>query len=102
MPGHPPRAPHQQLHGGLAAGGRRLPLREPAHRAFPKAAESWDLDRIVADYASAAVRCKEGGLDGIELQSYGHFFDGFLSPATNHRDDEYGGDLEHRMAFPAV
>ncbi|MFJ8925528.1 FAD-dependent oxidoreductase [Streptomyces sp. NPDC102364] len=76
------------------------PLREPAHRAFPKVAEPWDLDRIVADYASAAVRCKEGGLDGIELQSYGHFFDGFLSPATNHRDDEYGGDLEHRMAFP--
>ncbi|MFD7296878.1 FAD-dependent oxidoreductase [Streptomyces sp. NPDC059897] len=76
------------------------PLREPAHRAFPKAAEHWDLDRIVADYAAAAVRCKEGGLDGIELQSYGHFLDGFLSPATNHRDDEYGGDLEHRMAFP--
>ncbi|MFZ3598601.1 FAD-dependent oxidoreductase [Streptomyces sp. BH104] len=76
------------------------PLREPAHRAFPKAAEPWDLDRIVADYAAAAVRCKEGGLDGIELQSYGHFLDGFLSPATNHRDDEYGGDLEHRMTFP--
>ncbi|MGW0686173.1 oxidoreductase [Streptomyces sp. NPDC002754] len=76
------------------------PLREPAHRAFPKAAEPWDLDRIVADYAAAAVRCEQGGLDGIELQSYGHFLDGFLSPATNHRDDAYGGDLEHRMAFP--
>ncbi|MGP3776300.1 oxidoreductase [Streptomyces sp. SDT5-1] len=76
------------------------PLREPQHRAFPKAAEPWDLDRIVADYAAAAVRCKEGGLDGIELQSYGHFLDGFLSPATNHRDDEWGGDLDHRTAFP--
>ncbi|MFI6403826.1 FAD-dependent oxidoreductase [Streptomyces sp. NPDC050548] len=76
------------------------PLREPAHRAFPKAAESWDLDRIVADYASAAVRCREGGLDGIELEAYGHLLDSFLSPATNHRDDEWGGGLEHRMAFP--
>ncbi|MGY0490022.1 oxidoreductase [Streptomyces sp. WG-D5] len=76
------------------------PLREPAHRAFPKAAEEWDLDRIVADYAAAAARCREGGLDGIEVQSYGHFFDSFLSPATNHRDDAYGGDLEHRMTFP--
>ncbi|MFJ6661264.1 FAD-dependent oxidoreductase [Streptomyces sp. NPDC091377] len=75
-------------------------LREPAHRSFPKAAEAWDLDRIVADYAAAAVRCKEGGLDGIELEAYGHFLDSFLSPATNHRDDEFGGSLSHRMAFP--
>ncbi|MDX6356730.1 MAG: N-methyl-L-proline demethylase [Streptomyces sp.] len=76
------------------------PLREPAHRAFPKAAEAWDLDRIVADYAAAALRCRAGGLDGIELQSYGHFLDSFLSPATNHRDDELGGELANRMAFP--
>ncbi|GAB3012037.1 NADH:flavin oxidoreductase [Streptomyces pseudoechinosporeus] len=76
------------------------PLREPAHRSFPKAAEAWDLDRIVTDYAAAAVRCREGGLDGIELMAYGHFLDSFLSPATNHRDDEWGGSLENRMAFP--
>ncbi|MGI8680381.1 MAG: FAD-dependent oxidoreductase [Jatrophihabitans sp.] len=75
-------------------------LREPAHRSFPKAAEPWDLDRIVSDYATAAVRCRDAGLDGIEVQSYGHFLDAFLSPATNHRDDELGGSLEHRMAFP--
>lgn len=76
------------------------PLREPAHRAFPKTAEPWDLDRIVADYVAAALRCQAGGLDGIELQSYGHFLDSFLSPATNHRDDELGGSLERRTAFP--
>ncbi|NGO67756.1 NADH:flavin oxidoreductase, partial [Streptomyces boncukensis] len=75
-------------------------LREPAHRSFPKAAEAWDLDRIAADYAAAALRCREGGLDGIELQAYGHFLDSFLSPATNRRDDEWGGSLENRMAFP--
>ena len=75
-------------------------LREPAHRAFPKVAERWDLDRIVADYADAAVRCRDGGLDGIEIQSYGHLFDAFLSPATNHRDDEFGGSLATRLAFP--
>ncbi|MGX5210883.1 oxidoreductase [Streptomyces violaceus] len=76
------------------------PLREPAHRAFPKAAEAWDLDRIVADYAAAAVRCQEGGLDGIELEAYGHFLDSFLSPCTNQRGDEWGGGLEGRMALP--
>lgn len=75
-------------------------VREPAHRAFPKEAEPWDLDRVARDYADAAARCAAGGLDGVEIQSYGHFLDGFLSPATNHRTDEYGGSLEHRMAFP--
>ncbi|HET7280147.1 MAG TPA: N-methylproline demethylase, partial [Dermatophilaceae bacterium] len=76
------------------------PLREPAHRSFPKVAEPWDLDRIVADYAAAAQRCVAAGLDGIELQSYGHLFDAFHSPATNHRDDDLGGRLEARLSFP--
>ena len=75
-------------------------LREPAHRAFPKVAEQWDLDRIITDYAAAAARCREAGLDGIEIQSYGHLFDAFLSPATNKRDDEFGGDLSGRLSFP--
>ena len=75
-------------------------LREPAHRSFPKVAEPWDLDRIVADYVSAAERCVAAGLDGIELQSYGHFLDAFVSPATNQRDDDLGGSLEARLTFP--
>ena len=75
------------------------PLREPAHRAFPKEAEDWDLARIVNDYAAAAERMKEAGLDGIELEAYGHFLDGFWSPATNKRQDEYGGDLDNRLRF---
>ncbi len=74
--------------------------REPAHRSFPKVAEPWDLDRIVDDYVAAAVRCRDGGLDGIEIQHYGHLLDAFLSPATNDRSDALGGSLEHRMAFP--
>ena len=73
--------------------------REPAHRSFPKVAEAWDIERIVRQYAQAAGRCREGGLDGIEIEAYGHLFDGFLSPATNDRDDEYGGDEQRRRAF---
>src|ERR1700754_4536842 len=75
------------------------PIREPAHRAFPKEAEEWDIERIVADYASAAQRMQAAGLDGIEFESYGHLMDGFWSPATNRRDDEYGGSLENRLRF---
>jgi len=74
-------------------------VREPAHRAFPKEAEDFDIRRIVRDYGAAAERCKAGGLDGIEIECYGHFLDGFWSPATNRRTDEYGGSLENRMRF---
>ena len=74
-------------------------VREAAHRGFPKAAEPWDLDRIVADYAAAAQRIQAAGLDGFEIDAYGHLPDQFWSPATNHRDDEYGGSLDNRMRF---
>ncbi len=77
-------------------------IREPAHRAFPKEAEIWDIERIVADYAAAAVRMQAAGLDGIELEAYGHLMDGFWSPATNHRDDAFGGSLENRMRFSTM
>jgi len=75
------------------------PVREPAHRAFPKTAEDWDIDRIVRDYAVAAQRMQAAGLDGIELEAYGHLMDGFWSPATNQRDDEYNGSLDNRLRF---
>ena len=76
------------------------PLAEPAHRAMPKEAEEWDLERIISDYADAAERMKAGGMDGLELECYGHFIDQFWSPITNVREDEYGGSLENRMKIP--
>ena len=75
-------------------------LREPAHRSHPKVAEPWDIDRIVGHYADAAERMKSGGMDGIEIEAYGHLFDQFWSPATNHRTDDYGGTLDNRLRFP--
>lgn len=75
------------------------PVREPAHRAFPKVIEDWDIERIINDYADTAERMKAGGLDGIEIECYGHLMDQFWSPATNQRDDEWGGSLENRTRF---
>jgi 2,4-dienoyl-CoA reductase-like NADH-dependent reductase (Old Yellow Enzyme family) len=74
-------------------------VREPAHRAFPKIIEDWDIERIVADYALAAEHMQAAGLDGFELQCYGHLIDQFWSPATNMRDDDWGGDLDNRLRF---
>jgi 2,4-dienoyl-CoA reductase-like NADH-dependent reductase (Old Yellow Enzyme family)/thioredoxin reductase len=75
------------------------PLREPAHRAIPKEAEDWDIERIVGKYADAAERMQAGGMDGIEIESYGHLFDQFWSPLTNRRRDEWGGSFENRLRF---
>ena len=75
------------------------PIREPAHRSFPKEAEDWDIERIIKDYGEAAQRIKEAGLDGVEIEAYGHLLDSFWSPATNKRNDNYGGDLDKRMYF---
>jgi 2,4-dienoyl-CoA reductase-like NADH-dependent reductase (Old Yellow Enzyme family) len=74
-------------------------VREPAHRAFPKVMEDWDFARIIAAYADAAERVKAAGLDGLEIEAYGHLFDAFWSPITNRRDDEWGGSLENRLRF---
>lgn len=72
--------------------------REPAHRAFPKLAEDWDIERIIADFADATERMRAGGMDGIELQVYGHLLDQFWSPLTNDLDGPYGGQtLDSRM-----
>ncbi len=74
-------------------------IREPAHRAFPKEAEDWDIERIISDYAAAAQRMQAAGLDGIEFEAYGHLMDQFWSPATNRREDEFAGSLDNRMRF---
>ena len=73
--------------------------REPSHKAFPKKAEDWDVARIITDYADAAERMQAAGLDGIELQAYGHLMDQFWSPLTNTLDGPYGGDLDGRLRF---
>jgi 2,4-dienoyl-CoA reductase-like NADH-dependent reductase (Old Yellow Enzyme family)/thioredoxin reductase len=73
--------------------------REASHRAFPKKIEDWDIERIIKDFADAAERMKAGGMDGVELEAYGHLIDQFASPLTNELDGPYGGSLDNRMRF---
>jgi 2,4-dienoyl-CoA reductase-like NADH-dependent reductase (Old Yellow Enzyme family) len=75
------------------------PIREPAHRAVPKEIEDWDIERVIKEYAAGAQRMQAAGLDGIEIECYGHLMDQFWSPATNKRTDEYGGSLDNRLRF---
>jgi 2,4-dienoyl-CoA reductase-like NADH-dependent reductase (Old Yellow Enzyme family)/thioredoxin reductase len=75
------------------------PVREPAHGSMPKEMTAADIRRVVTDYAAAARRCREGGLDGCELIVSGHLIGQFWSPLSNHRTDAYGGALENRIRF---
>lgn len=73
------------------------PVPDPLFREVPKAVEHDDIAEIVAGYALVAEHCMAGGFDGIELQcSHSSIVRGFLSSATNLREDEYGGSLENR------
>ncbi|MEF0943782.1 NADH:flavin oxidoreductase [Rhizobium sp. BR 362] len=86
-------------------GGNWLPalapsrVREIRNRNFPKEMDDADIRRIVRDYADAAKRCLEGGLDGVETVTGGHLIGQFLSPLTNKRNDAYGGSIPNRARF---
>ena len=74
-------------------------VREEVHRGFPKIMEESDIRRIVKASGAAAKRCQLGGLDGVEIEAYGHLLDAFWMKRTNFRTDRYGGSLENRVRF---
>lgn len=58
------------------------------------------IKKLVSQFVDGAVRVKKAGCDGVELHAaHGYLIQQFLSPNTNHRNDEYGGSLENRMRF---
>ena len=61
----------------------------------------WGVRKTVSDYVRCAQLAQRAGYDGVEIMgSEGYLINQFLAPATNHRDDEWGGTFEHRIRFP--
>jgi len=73
---------------------------ERVHREVPHELEPEQIAELVSAFGEAARRCREGGLDGVEISmAHNHLVDQFWSPLFNERRDEYGGSLDNRMRF---
>lgn len=98
----------QLNHNGNQGDGKisRLPIwgpsagKDPIFRETCKAMEIEDIDECIEYFAKSAINAVEGGFDGIEIQlGHSSLVRQFLSPLTNHREDQYGGSFDNRMRF---
>ena len=98
----------QLFHAGRYASGEGSGLQPVApsaiasrvSRALPRALSGEEVWAAVEDFGRAAARAVELGFGAVEVMgSEGYLVDQFLSPLTNRRDDEWGGEPERRMRF---
>jgi len=99
----------QLYHGGAYAFPQiigRTPIAPSAvyskfSKTTPKEMTIEDIKREQQAFASATERAKKSGFDAVEIcANAGYLMDQFISPKTNKRTDQYGGDLENRLRFP--
>jgi N-ethylmaleimide reductase len=106
---HMGRASHSSFHDGqLAVAPSAIKIEEPyihtpagkQPHEVPRALDTDEIPRLVADYRRAAERAKAAGFDGVEVHgANGYLIDTFLQSKTNHREDRYGGSVENRYRF---
>jgi 2,4-dienoyl-CoA reductase-like NADH-dependent reductase (Old Yellow Enzyme family) len=85
--------------GWRVVGPSAIPFAEGYQTPEPLTAEG--AAEVVAAFALAAERALAAGFELIELHmAHGYLLHQFLSPASNQREDEYGGSLENRMRLP--
>lgn len=92
---HPGRASHDRGHMSQAIGVSSLP--DDLSWTVPRVLSMDEIKWMNDCFADSARRLKQAGWSGVELSAgHGHLFHQFLSPWSNRREDEYGGNLENR------
>lgn len=75
----------------------------PMDTAMPRALAAEELPALLEEYAAAARNAIAAGIDGVELHcASGYLINQFLNPASNVREDEFGGSAENRIRFPVM
>src|SRR6185369_3699719 len=60
-----------------------------------------DMQRVLDDFVRSTHAAIDAGFDWLELHcAHGYLLSSFISPLTNHRDDDYGGSLANRLRYP--
>jgi 2,4-dienoyl-CoA reductase (NADPH2) len=76
-------------------------IKSPISKFKPKALSKRQIRSTISDFARCARLAQEAGYDGVEVMgSEGYLINQFIAPRTNHRRDEWGGELENRVRFP--
>jgi 2,4-dienoyl-CoA reductase-like NADH-dependent reductase (Old Yellow Enzyme family)/thioredoxin reductase len=98
---HAGRQSRESVIGRTPVAPSPVPLKSFYLNSVPRELEPDEILRIVASYANAAKLAVAAGYDAVMLHgAHGYLLSQFLSPLVNHREDEWGGDFERRMAFP--
>jgi len=86
------------IHQNGAQAAIQLAMHNPKYK--PSDFTKQQIQGFVQDFVSGAIRAKKAGFDAVELHfAHGWFVNQFLSPDTNKRTDEYGGNFEGRTKF---
>jgi len=96
--GRPPVAPVAVRSKGYVSIRHPDGRRERVEASMPRALETSEMSRLVADFAHAAACAKAAGFDGVEVHAANSYLiNQFLSGSLNTRDDAWGGSIENRM-----
>ncbi|MCH8109421.1 MAG: NADH:flavin oxidoreductase, partial [Chloroflexi bacterium] len=88
--------------GGVIMAPSAVPMKSflASGTEIPHEMDAEDIQDVIEAFRQAAVRAREAGFDGVEVQGEVSFMVAqFMSPAKNLRQDEYGGSLDNRLRF---
>lgn len=96
---HPGRQSNLLALGHTPVAPSPIPLNLPG-AATPRELTPVEIEDIVERFATAAAVCEKAGFAGVQVHgAHGYLVSQFLSPLSNQRTDEWGGDPERRMRF---